>query len=239
MRLLTKQQVEKDKSLEKKREIDEGVKLARKVDKLREVSSQEEANLKRFRDESIKVVKIEIDGLLVKKEALKGEVVELEEKRILAQAPIDLKKEWSQVKIDKIEIEAWKRDLLSRESGVIAREATVESKTQDFIRRDEDIREKETLTNRFLTETKKAYDEAEETRNRADEYAKKTDKELDARDRVLAGKEEELKYREHELELEKEKVVKDRKANTDERLHIESQQKTLRTAWLEIKRLKK
>lgn len=237
MRLLTKQQVEKDKSLEKRREIDEGVKLARKVDKLREVSSREESNLKHFRDESIRAVKIEIDSLIVEKEALKEEVVELEEKRIIAQAPIDLKKEWGQVKADKVEVEAWKRDLLSRESGVIVREATVESKTQDFIRRDEDVREKETLTNRLLTETKKAYDEAEETRNRADAYAKQTDKELDARDRVLAGKEEEMKYREHELELEKEKVAKDRKANTDERLHIESQQKTLRTAWEQIKRL--
>lgn len=239
MRLLAKQQIEKDKSLEKRREIDEGIKLAKKVDKLREISAQEESNLKRFRDESIKVVKSEIDVLIVRKETLKSDVKELEELRILAQAPIDLKAEWGKVKTDKVEIEGWKRDLLSRESIVIVREATVESKTNDFFRRDEELREKETLTNRYLTETKKAYDESDKTRAKADEYAKKTDKELDKRDRIIAAKEEELKYRENELELEKEKIAKDRKENTDERLHIESQQKTLRTAWEEIKRLKK
>lgn len=54
MKLLSKLDVTKNKAVERKREIDEGAKLARKVDGLRQLSAAEESNLTKFREESLK-----------------------------------------------------------------------------------------------------------------------------------------------------------------------------------------
>jgi len=53
MRLLAKREVDQRKSVERARDIDEGMKLARQVDTLRETKAEEEASLARFRTESI------------------------------------------------------------------------------------------------------------------------------------------------------------------------------------------
>lgn len=74
MRLLPKQEVN-DRLKESRRiEIDEGAKLARKIDTLRETALKEEANLTKFREESIKIVTEEIKKLIEKKETLLKEI---------------------------------------------------------------------------------------------------------------------------------------------------------------------
>lgn len=56
MRLLAKSDINRKKSIERQQLIDEGLKLAKRVDDLREVVSQEEQALERFRRESIKEI---------------------------------------------------------------------------------------------------------------------------------------------------------------------------------------
>lgn len=92
-KLLPKQEFAQLKSEERKREIDEGIKLAEKVDLLRETAAQEGANLAKFRIESLKVIKEEIDKLISEKDILKKEIAELIKEKI------DLKSQIESVKI--------------------------------------------------------------------------------------------------------------------------------------------
>lgn len=79
MELLKKSAIDTLKANERKREIDEGMKLASRVDKLRELASTEQTNLSKFRDTTMKAIRNEIDTEIAKKDALVRENTELRE----------------------------------------------------------------------------------------------------------------------------------------------------------------
>ena len=62
MKILNRQQINEEKSRLRKIEIDEGIKLAEKIDLLRETAAKEESKLKKFRDENLKIIQKEING---------------------------------------------------------------------------------------------------------------------------------------------------------------------------------
>jgi hypothetical protein len=80
MKLLEKNEISKIKGIERKMEIDEGIKLAKRVDTLRELSAKEQTSLSKFRDESLKQIRIEIDSLITERNNLILENKELEKK---------------------------------------------------------------------------------------------------------------------------------------------------------------
>lgn len=77
MKLLSKNEVQDLKQQERGVEVREGVKLARKIDVLRETASKEETNLAKFRIETLKIIQAEILEWTTKRDALKLEVNEL------------------------------------------------------------------------------------------------------------------------------------------------------------------
>lgn len=79
MKLLEKSVINNLKTIEQKREIDEGKKLALKVDKLRELSAQEQSRLTLFRDESLKKIRQEIDDAIIERNSVLRETEELRE----------------------------------------------------------------------------------------------------------------------------------------------------------------
>ena len=82
MKILSKQEIAATKSSDRKREIDEGVKLARKIDLLRETAAKEGENLAKFREESLKILKKEIIELVTEKQKLSKEVGMLQEEKL-------------------------------------------------------------------------------------------------------------------------------------------------------------
>lgn len=81
MKLLSQTEVNKLKGNERKQLIDEGVKLAKKVDLLRETSAKEEANLAKFRTESLRTLREEIEVLVREKLSLCEELKGLREEK--------------------------------------------------------------------------------------------------------------------------------------------------------------
>ncbi len=79
MKLLSKQDIQKQKASERKSEIDQGMTLAKKVDELRETVSKESSNLAKFRIESLKTIHQEIDELLQQKNNLSNEVEQMKQ----------------------------------------------------------------------------------------------------------------------------------------------------------------
>lgn len=106
MKLLSKPAINQAKALERSIEISEGKKLAEKVDELRRLKSNEEANLKKFREETVAQIRAEIDAEINKRTALKTENSWLEEVRAKLKTPVDLKE----------------KELFERETAVFKRE---------------------------------------------------------------------------------------------------------------------
>lgn len=89
-RLLTQSDLDSRKSADRRREVEEGAKLARRVDGLRELAAETEKNVEQHRSASLAQAQRDIDAVLSKKELLEGEVRELEEERKRLQTPLDV-----------------------------------------------------------------------------------------------------------------------------------------------------
>lgn len=87
MKLLPRQEITALKNIERKKEIDEGAKLAQKIDVLRETAAKEEASLSKFREKTL--------GLI------RGDVMQLSQERNILQIEVDIlrkeKRELSEV----------------------------------------------------------------------------------------------------------------------------------------------
>lgn len=70
MRLLPKKLANAEVATQRKQQIEEGLILSRKIDKLRETLAEEEQKLERFRTETVKRVKEEINQLIAVRDAL-------------------------------------------------------------------------------------------------------------------------------------------------------------------------
>lgn len=335
MKLLDKKVIAEQKSSERKREVEEGMKLAKSVDALRTTHAEEQQKLKKFRDETLKLIKVEIGDLEKVRESLKKEIVVLEEKKKKAQAPIDLSNEWKKTEIVKRElfdlrqelnnketlliskeilfhdlekreksliedekkakeyleeinktyiksedlrrdiedrksrsdieineaylflekkeqdlvsreyeignqkdiIEQDKKSLILKENSFVEREIKIESITKDLFERSEYIKEKEVLTTRYNSEASKNYDMSEAFKSETQKMKEMVEKELKERYAVLVDQERAFGYKERDFILQKEKVESDRKEIEKEKLHVASQQETLKQAWNSIKRL--
>lgn len=71
MRLQSKRAVNADMANQRKRQIDEGLELAKKIDVLRRTYLEEEAKLNTFRTVTVMEVQKEIDELIKKRDSLK------------------------------------------------------------------------------------------------------------------------------------------------------------------------
>lgn len=129
MRLLDKKTANTEVADQRKKLIDEGLTLARKVDVLRETVVKEEGNLHRFRIEAVPSVQKEIDEKIKQKDSLRDEIKVLEKKREELQKPLD--DEWVRVNQAKELINGLKQGLYEREDELIeAREEFVKVKKE-------------------------------------------------------------------------------------------------------------
>lgn len=70
MKLLPKKEIDTQKAKERKMQIDEGMALAKSVDKLREAKLNEEKSLREWREGNIKKVRYEIDQFIEERDKL-------------------------------------------------------------------------------------------------------------------------------------------------------------------------
>ena len=81
MKLLEKNKIIIQKNQERAIEVNEGYKLAKKVDSLRQTYTDEQKNLIKFRNESVIKVRDEIALVLNERDSLKKEVSTLTEQK--------------------------------------------------------------------------------------------------------------------------------------------------------------
>lgn len=222
MRLIDKKEIAQHKSSERKQEIEEGVKLAKSVDSLRETLSKEQANLKKFRDETLKGISLETEGFKSKKETLVKEIQELESRRRLAEAPIDLTNEWKKV-------EETRKDLLQRETNLISREILV----QDLEKREKIVSDKEKEAEKFLEGARKSYQKTDDLRHEMESKKKEAElliKEksdhLESTEKDLVSRELLLKQQKTQLFLDQDDLLKKGTDLIERESKVESQIKS-------------
>lgn len=103
MKILPRQQdILKSKNDERKKEIDSGIALATRIDKLRETMINEERQLGVWRENSIRLIQKDIDDYITVKENLKIQTEEAEIHRRKLLEPLD--NEWQEINREKIKI---------------------------------------------------------------------------------------------------------------------------------------
>lgn len=188
MKILDKPTINRLKAAEQKKESDEGFKLAQAVDKLRETKAAEEENLRKFRDESLKVIKADIDTLLKEKEVTKKELEALEQAKEEASKPVDLTNKY-------LEVENLKRELLDRETTISMKEIELIGIEE----REKKLRKKEEEIEANLSQAQINYQRAEEIRSLSEQGKMTIDNIISKRSKEIMDKEIEFVSRENEI----------------------------------------
>lgn len=211
VRLLPKSEIDKRKAEQQRQEITEGLKVANRVDTLREIRASEETAFEKWKKDTISLIQSEINAKYSERDALAGEIMVLESERKSLQEPLDA--EWTKVESSKEEV--------NRLGGILRkREFDLNQKEGDVLERERQIpvEEKriETLNLRASQNLLKSESIASQTKKESEELirgaslklaeAEIRDKELTERERIsieqsnqLSEKETNLLKREQEL----------------------------------------
>ena len=234
MRLLDKPQIQKLKALEIKREVDEGRKLAGRVDALRQLQAKEEAELQKFRRETLANIHEEITTKAQERDQLKQEVSKLQDDRAEALKPLTKEREELDSKIAKLlflkgEVSTAKEALKTEVVEIKDSKKEVKLELQ---RAKEEKRQADALLKDAESSLKEAEDSrvwAEKTKEGTQRLRDLVEKELRERDGKTATKERELLMKEAQI-IAREEVIK------KEWIIINDQRATLERAF---KRLQK
>lgn len=223
MKLLPKSEIAANKAAAKKSEIDEGQRLAKRIDAMRETLLNEEKSLEQFRSRTVALIHSEIEKENRILSDLRTEIRDLTVKRQELMVPLD--SEWARVNEELEEIshqfqeidKAWKsikdsdlevKEKLREASATVKRAETTEAKAKEMLKNASELELKARNTSR----------QAVRKLASAEVLSEKVVSELMERDKNLASRERDYTIREAQL-LEREsdierdwKLLEDRKA---------------------------
>jgi DNA repair exonuclease SbcCD ATPase subunit len=231
MKLHDRIEISDQKANERKLEIQEGAKLAKKIDALRELVAKEQNNLNKFRDESLKQIKKEIDSYIEEKNKLQTEVFELRDERIRLSAPIDLVEEWAYVKREKSIVETQKEENSQTRLSLMAKEIDL---IKDKEKLEGDSKEVERLrvhNTKKLIEAEQNFKKSEEIRQSVEQMRDRFISDMEAETKAINIRLDNIRVKEHELNLEKEKVESDQREIQTQWTQIRDQRATLERAF--------
>jgi coenzyme F420-reducing hydrogenase delta subunit len=221
LKLLQKREVDKAKAVERQLEIDEGMKLAKRVDSLRMVQAQEERSLNDFRVKMVAEISSEITALTDTVASLKKEVAEIEALRAEGLSPLtqyeqDIvnRQKYIDTELEKIAV---KKDELRVESEHLAQwDELLKSvderleKKQNFIHKE--IERLDTLSTHINRKNKILHEDTEAFEKQKHSFEKDfifKNEQLDARTKVLDRLSEQIQ-KESERLTKKEIELNDR-----------------------------
>lgn len=234
MKLLAKKSIDSAKATERKKEIDSGLALARKVDTLREARATEEENLKNYRLTALAQVQYEIGQFIETKNNLEKQCNEARDLRKELLKPLD--EEWFKINlaIEKLkkdtESSRYEADVLKSDRKAITIKESKLSKLVTQSKSNENETRKAKINALRLEELAKSeYEIAKE------EHARQTktyEKKLSDLRELQTSYEVGIKTNEH-----KEKILEEEKSDLITRAkELARQLKLVQSAWQEIKK---
>lgn len=226
MKLLPKSEIIKKQNDARKMQIDEGQRIARKIDILRETLANEELSLEKFRKETVTLIHKEVSEERAILNSLKKEIEDLSIIKKELQKPLD--EEWEKVKEAMIEIEKHKEainvswnDILKREQEIKETSKKTAQTLANTLRLEERTKDELTEAHSKNIEAEKALKLSKEKLAKTEVYIETTESEIRDREKELASREKDCTIRETKLlkqqsELEKGwKLLNDRKESFD------------------------
>lgn len=130
MKLLEKHEVDQLKARERKQEIDEGAKLAKKIDELRRLEADEKSRITSWRDSSLELVKGEIAEAFKERDTLRSEIQELKKVKERLLLPLDA--EWEKVHAEQHALDSLKSELQEKEEKLALLEKDIATKSRSI-----------------------------------------------------------------------------------------------------------
>ncbi len=236
MKLLPKSEISKQKAVEMQQHIAEGIKLARRVDTLRDVAAQEEQSLSRFRVRTVEAIQAEIVEKTAERDNLESGNRVLRDERIRLEGPINLVQEWERIKEDKRANEKWTNDLVGREVLVAEKEEEVRQVQLTFDKRESDVLKKEEWAQQVAKESHDLHREASRVASEADDKLRKATRDINERYAILDEKESRFNSWEGTLLAKEAQLKLDEETITNGMKFIADRRKTLERGFAELKR---
>ncbi len=232
-RLLPKQEIAAQKAGERKLEVDEGRKLAKKVDDLRELYGQEQAKFEQFKAGATREAKELTTTLRGQIQALQSDVADLEQRRQTALAPLDAEK--AQLTAERATLEAEKEHLYQeKERSVQVFDSLNHDKEMTRVTYDRILEMRKDL-DKLIADASADRKDTGGILNDAKEKRAIMEAEIESRERTLShsetalymrnvdldNRERNLRVKEEEL-VKRERAVEDRYATllrTEQRIH--------------------
>jgi len=230
MKIPDRKQIASDFNLQRKLQVDEGVKIAKKVDVLRETLASLEEQHRKFIAGTRQDLINQTEGLERKKADLQGELVHLEERRKRLLEPLD--KEWAKL-YDKETILTKRLFLFKdnedklneRESQITKTEKSTEEDRYKILELKGETERANKEARQFRDEQKSIRDDIKRTKDNQDKDFFKVNKELNKRDdeliiqrKYLDLVKKNLDAREKELD-DKDRAIKDKYATLQRTLN--------------------
>lgn len=223
MKLLPKSEVDSLKAVERRRDIDEGLKLAKKVDNLREVVAREYVALKAYRETTLAVIQDEINEKNKTLIPLRAEVADLEARRALALVPLDA--EWQKVNEKAVELDTREARVLQTEKLLHGVQLKIDTQEKESNKRQADTTLLHTQAQALHTNSAILNSDADRKLREADNVlrvsvntasatianAEQRETWVQAREEAVLKKEDELRKRELEID-QAWTLLKDRQA---------------------------
>jgi hypothetical protein len=230
MKLLAKSEVAKSQAVQKRQQQDEGMKLAERVDSLRELQTKEEQSLSKFRDKSLSEITREISQAAAERDGILSEVRRLRSEKQIGMEDVA----WAKFDVDNFA------------ASVKEREKVVEEKAIELAKQEKSlaISLKKALTDQKTTEVR--LQEAETLQVSAFEDAKESKLALmvakNMQEQAVLAEErakEALDAREHILARNEANLAKKEAQNAEDRAQIERDKVKIRDRYAMLERDKK
>ena len=228
MKLLSKSEIASKQSEAKRIAIDEGRKLAKTVDDLRELQAQETINLEKFRADTVGRIYKEIEQAEESKKSLLADIRNREKELRDLRKPLD--EEWNALNEEKCAFSKMKSELDQNILDMTEREKILKRSEKEVSTALVRISYKEETTNKLLLEADSKQKEAHESIKRAQEieahaisFANSKGKELETREIQLSSDEKRI------IERDKQQDERERELNNKERLINDRYQTLMRS----------
>lgn len=227
IRLLPKSEIDKRKAEEQRLALQEGLKVAKRVDTLREIAASEEAAFEKYRTTSLKDIQSDIQLRFQEKEQLEADLVKMRSERNALLVPITHK--W-------LEIEEVEGRLNTKEAALSKEEAYLIGEKIDLDQRVREAKAKEGRAEDLKTLASAMFSKAEKTVATAKEESANMRNRAQAELSLVELKDLEVSKREQGAII-KEAQIKERESRIEKyEADLAKREHTLRAGWKNLER---
>lgn len=236
MKLLSRQEISIAKQRDTSREVQEGLKLTRRVDSLRELRLSEEKKLEDWRRETLESIQGEISILSEKKDTLERQITSLEQK-IAELSPQMATERHSLIELKK-ELAKWQKELEVKASNLLSEELNIAEVIEQSKKTELESAHHEVKALKLEESAEKKHFNAQKTLEQAQKIHQEALKERKDIELALSLRENNVTLRERRVQTMELAIMKAQKENENEQKRLVDVSTMLQRDLLRLKKLR-